>query len=89
MSDWKIWLAFCIGGIGSSPHCHTSGRDALRSIRARFDQMGVPEYEWEAIESAALKDETAIGISSRRACIRVVDYLAGGIRPIGPLNRIK
>lgn len=89
MSDWKIWLAYSTGTITGSPHCFTSGRDVLRLIRARFDQMGIPEQEWGAIEAAVLKDETAIGISSTCACHRVIEYLAGGIRPIGPLARIQ
>ena len=86
--NWKIWLAFRIGEIAPSAHSQTSGRDALRSIRARFDQMGAPVNEWPAIEAAALQDQTAFGLTSQKVRWRIVEYLAGGQHPIGPLERI-
>ena len=86
--SWKVWLAFRIGSFHGSPHSHTSGRDALRSIRAYFDQMGAPLSEWPAIEAAALQNQTAIGISADRARRRVMEYIAEGPHPIGPIERL-
>jgi hypothetical protein len=88
-TPWKVWLAFEAGRIEPGPGCYTSGRDVLRTVRAKFDQMGAPLEEWPAIEQAALQGQTAIGISASRARYRIVSHLAGGEYPIGPLERIQ
>lgn len=87
-SEWRTWLAFWAGRIVSTPHGMTSGRDALRELRARFDHMGAPVEEWAGIERAALDGKHAISLSSERVARNVVAHLAGGQMPIGPLDRI-
>lgn len=84
--NWRIWLAYLLNEINDSPHCHSSGRDLLRSVRARFDQMGIEQNAWQGIEQAVLQNQTAIGISANTAKHRIMNYLAGP-RPIGPIER--
>lgn len=84
---WKMWLAYHIGRIELTAHGLTSGRDAMREIRARFDQMGAPESEWAEIEKAALQRDSAIALRVDVVRIRVMNHLAG-FQPIGPIERI-
>ncbi len=86
--QWLLWLAFRAGEIRSSPGGITTGRDALRELRARFDQMGAPIEEWPAIEKAVLQGAHAFSLSPEACARRAVEYLAGGVCPVGPLDHI-
>jgi hypothetical protein len=82
----SLWLAFHVGL--STDVVGMDGREALREIRARWDQMGLPEGSWSRFEADILGSAHAIGLRQREVQFRAVELLAGGACPVGPLNRI-
>lgn len=81
------WLAYKIGELIYTSGEVSSGRDVLRKLRARWDQMGLPVETWADFERAILSGKHAFSLGIQTTQRRAIHALAGDC-PIGPLERI-
>ena len=82
-----IWFAFRIGCLRENFHM-TSGRDALRAIRAIYDGLGLSIDGWDDFEKALIKTDFPFALSIEVTQHGAIRYLARRDCPIGPLERI-
>lgn len=82
-----LWLAYLIGESVYASGQVTTGRDIMRVIHARWDQMGCPVETMADFEKAILGDAHPFALGTLDLQRRAIRALAGD-RPIGPLDRI-
>lgn len=70
-----LWLSFTIGRIQVTNHVF-NGREFLRAVKARWDDMGCP-LDWNRFELAVLQNNSAITLRVEDAQMRAMNYLAG------------
>jgi hypothetical protein len=73
----SYWLAF---RVGQSLYVHglqTTGRDVMRSIQSRWDQLGCPGETWPDFEQAIVGDDTPFLMSTVSVQVRAIQALAG------------
>lgn len=84
--EQALWLAFHIGYGTESQHGY-NGREGMRAIRSRWDQMGLPVETWPEFEKDILQNDSPVGLRRTDVQFRAMKLLAGEC-PLGPLDRI-
>lgn len=85
--EQALWLAYRIGECVYASGQVTSGRDIMRVIHARWDQMGCPLETMGEFERAILGNDHPFALGTLDIQRRAIRALAGNC-PIGPLDRI-
>ena len=82
-----LWLAYYIGQSLHTSGLLTTGRDVMRVLHARWDQLGLPEDTLKDFERAILQDDHPFVLPVSEIPRRAIRVLAGDC-PIGPIERI-
>jgi hypothetical protein len=82
-----MWLAYHIGQTVHGSGLVTTGRDIMRVIHERWDQMGLPVETMKDFEKEILRNDHPFSMSVIETQRRAIHALAGDC-PIGPLERI-
>ena len=84
----KQWLMYRIGTVEVDGHC-TDGRDVLRSLMFRCDDMGISRDYFNELSSAVMQDQAAVVIPISVSKIRAAKFVSGCNCPMNnPIGEI-